>query len=120
MGNVANQLVAVAATLLGFVAHDVLSERNGGATAPASVSVAAAVDTVVTRGIPLEVMPVEEWLTVSPRTSHDVLRAPVARIPGGTAAARPARQGKRSLAGVRVNELSDAPPAGDAEMTFLR
>jgi hypothetical protein len=120
MSNIANQVVAVAATLLGFVAHAALSERDVPAASVAVATLSSAVDPIVTRGIALDGMPVEEWLSVSPRAKHAALPAPAARISDRTAATRPSLHRETEFAGVRVNETRYAPRSHDADVTFLR
>lgn len=121
MSNIANQLVAVVATLLGFVAHDILSGRNAAPTVVATAALSAPVDPIVTRSVDLEVSP-RDWLAVSMRAEREALRAPAARMPASTlAAARPDPcDDETELAGIRVNEARSVAPAISADAAFLR
>ena len=54
MSNIANQVVAVVATLLGFIAHDFLMEaKTATNNSPVVVAAAANVDPIVTRSVAL-------------------------------------------------------------------
>jgi hypothetical protein len=69
MSNIGNQVVAVVATLLGFIAHDFLSETNTVPAIDTNMVVAAAnVDPVVTRSVNMESLSVEfvETVAVAP------------------------------------------------------
>jgi hypothetical protein len=60
MSNIGNQVVAVVATLLGFIAHDFLSEAKTIPTVNTDMVVAAAnVDPIVTRSVNMESLSVE-------------------------------------------------------------
>jgi hypothetical protein len=60
MSNIGNQIVAVVATLLGFVAHDFLSDAKTVSTNDTNIVVAAAnVDPIVTRSVNMESLSVE-------------------------------------------------------------
>jgi hypothetical protein len=87
MSNIANQLVAVGATLLGFVAHDALTERGAPATVVASAT-EAAIDPVVTRSIDLQALSAD-WLAETRRAERAAQLRPAMRISRATAAARP-------------------------------
>ena len=121
MSNIANQLIAVVATLLGFVAHDILSERNVAPSVIANAALSAPHDPTTTRSIDLEGSP-RDWLAVSMRAERGALRAPAARMPPGTlAAARPdPYDDETELAGIRVNDARSIAPAVSADAAFLR
>ena len=83
MSNVANQVVAVVATLLGFLAHDLLSETRT-AENPLSTTVSAAdIDPVVTRSIDLG----ELTLATITRMPAPLPNAPFAGTPERSAVA---------------------------------
>ena len=83
MSNVANQVVAVVATLLGFLAHDLLSETRMTAN-PTSTTVAAAdIDPVVTRSVDLG----DLTLAAAPRMPAPLRQAPLAGTPERVAVA---------------------------------
>lgn len=66
MSNIGNQVVAVVATLLGFIAHDFLSEAKTVPAVDTNVVVAAAnVDPVVTRSIDMESLSVQSVESVA-------------------------------------------------------
>ena len=79
MSNIANQLVAVTATLLGFVAHDVLTERQATEAAAARVEIAQAIDPVITRSIDLDRMTPGRVLDISMHNVRETVPAPGAR-----------------------------------------
>lgn len=84
MSNVKHQVVAVVATLLGFLAHDLLSETRMTAN-PTSTTVAAAdIDPVVTRSVDLG----DLTLAAITRMPAPLQQAPLAGTPerGATAA----------------------------------
>ena len=83
MSNVANQVVAVVATLLGFLAHDLLSEIRTTAN-PTSTTVAAAdIDPVVTRSVDLG----DLTLAAITRMPAPLRQAPLAGTPERVAVA---------------------------------
>ena len=66
MSNIANQVVAVVATLLGFVAHDFLSEAKTVSAVDTNIVVAAAnVDPMVTRSVNMESLSFQSVETVA-------------------------------------------------------
>jgi hypothetical protein len=88
MSNIGNQIVAVAATLLGFVAHDFLSEAKTVSTNDTNVVVAAAnVDPIVTRSVNMESLSVEfvETAAIAPAAMP---KAPASRVTMRTAAVK--------------------------------
>lgn len=119
MSSIANQLVAVVATLLGFVAHDALTERSAPATVVASTS-EAAIDPVVTRSVNLEGLSVD-WLAETPRAERAVQLRPAMRVSGATAAARPDHHHHvdAQFADVRINHVRATAP-GQQIGAFLR
>lgn len=118
MSNIANQLIAVVATLLGFVAHDALTERNAPATVVASSTVSAT-DPVVTRSINLEGLS-SDWLDASRRAERAGQPRPVMALSAGTAAAMPnSDHATTVLADVRINNARIAAP-GERTDSFLR
>ena len=120
MSSVANQLVAVAATLLGFVAHDALTERRATQTA-ATVEIAQAVDPIVTRSIDLDGVSLADVLETSPRAERESLRAPAARLSLATAPARAdVATTETELADIRVNAARSVAPVQQADVNTLR
>lgn len=116
MSNIANQVVAIVATLLGFAAHDALTER----TAPAVVVADAAntaVDPVVTRSVNLEGLSAD-WLSETPRAERAIQARPILRVSAATIAARPDHAGADS-AHALVNKARVAAPGAQADV-FLR
>ena len=109
MSNIANQLVAVGATLLGFVAHDALTERGAPATVVASAT-EASVDPIVTRSVNLEGLSID-WLAETPRAERAAQLRPVISVSAATIAARPdPRRANAVLAGIRINHVRVAAP----------
>ncbi|MGV3548600.1 hypothetical protein [Rhizobium sp.] len=115
MSNIANQMIAVAATLLGFVAHDALSNRGAQPTVVADVT-QAQIDPVVTRSIDLDGISAD-WLNASPRAERAGQSGPAIPLSAGTTAARPNTSAPdRQVADVRRNaRASDMTTSG-----FLR
>lgn len=111
MSNIANQLVAVVATLLGFVTHDVLTQRQ--ATVPAvPVAAEAAVDPTVTRSIDLEGLSLT-WTMESLRAERVAQQGPVQRVSASTSATGSTLHDlKGVLAGSHVNQARIAAPEG--------
>lgn len=119
MRNIANQIMAIAATLLGFIAHDVLSERNARATFVAS-AVQANVDPVVTRAIDLDGISTD-WMSESPRAERAAQPSPARSMSAGTAAARIDPFAiETEFADVRVNNVESAPDGRRIDAAFLR
>jgi hypothetical protein len=109
MSNIANQLVAVGATLLGFVAHDALTDRAAPATLVASAA-ETSVDPVVTRSIDLQGLSAN-WLREASRAERPAQLRPAMRVSRATAAARPdPRNDYAELAGIRINHVRVAAP----------
>ena len=118
MSNIANQLVAVVATLLGFVAHDTLTERSAPETVVAS-AVDVSVDPIVTRSVNLEGLSAD-WLAASPRAERATQLRPVMRISPPTAAARTdAYDVNVVFADIRINHVRVAAP-GQRTDAFIR
>lgn len=78
MSNIANQLVAVVATLLGFVAHDALTNRSAPATVVASAP-EALIDPVVTRAVNLEGISAD-WMNETARAERAAQARPLIRV----------------------------------------
>ena len=118
MSNIANQLIAVGATLLGFVAHDTLTERGAPATIVASAT-EVAIDPVVTRSIDLQGLSAD-WLAETPRVERASQLRPMIRVSLATAAARPdPRRTDAVFADIRVNHARVAAP-GMRSGAFVR
>ena len=118
MSNIANQLIAVGATLLGFVAHDALTERGAPARLVAS-AVDASVDPVVTRSIDLQGLSAD-WLAETPRAERAAQLRPMIGLSRATAAARPdLRHVDAEFADIRINHARVAAP-GMRSGAFIR
>lgn len=118
MSNIANQLVAVGATLLGFVVHDALTER-GAPVALVTGATEAAVDPVVTRSLDLRGLSAD-WLAETPRAERAAQLRPEIRISRATAAARPdSRRSDAEFADIRINHARVAAP-GLRSAVFIR
>lgn len=120
MSNIANQLVAVAATLAGFVAHDLLSQH---APTPTDVvpTLAASIDPVTTRALALNDLSDADWLSTSLRAERETLRAPRAASTVATAPARPSAHAMQArIADARVNDLRFGASGRRNETAFLR
>lgn len=120
MSNIANQLVAVAATLAGFVAHDLLTQHT-----PAPVdtipTLAAAIDPITTRAIALDDLSVSDWLSASLRAEREALRAPGAAPTLATGPARPGAHAMQArIADARANDLRFDDSGRRNETAFLR
>jgi hypothetical protein len=88
MSNIGNQVVAVVATLLGFIAHDFLTEAKTVAAVDANIVVAAAtVDPIVTRSVNMESLSVQsvESIAIAPAAMPG---APASRVTVRTAAVK--------------------------------
>ena len=119
MSNIANQMMAIAATLLGFVAHDALTERSAPATSVAS-AVQSDVDPVVTRAIDLDAISAD-WLNASPRAERAAQPSPAMPMSEGTAAARiDPFATETEFADVRANDMRVAPDSRMIDAGFLR
>lgn len=118
MSNIANQLIAVGATLLGFVAHDALTQRSAPTTAVAGLT-QASIDPVVTRAINLESLSAE-WLSETPRAEREAQPRPLLRV--SAAAAAPQVDPQRidaQFADVRINNARVAAPGARSD-AFIR
>jgi hypothetical protein len=121
MSNIANQLVAVAATLLGFVAHDALSERQATETAAANIAVTQAIAPVVTRSIDLDGISFGNTLEISARAEREGLRAPAPRVSAATAPAHlEVATAETELADIRSNSARSVAPAQQVGLNALR
>lgn len=119
MSNIANQIMAVAATLLGFVAHDALSERSAPAAVVAN-AVQANVDPIVTRAIDLDGISAD-WMNDSPRAERAAQPSPIMPMSEGTAAARiDPFAVETEFADVRANNVEAAPDSRMIDAAFLR
>lgn len=106
MSNIANQLIAVVATLSGFVAHDLLSQRSAPATLATVPTVSASLDTMTTRAISLDGLSVGDWLAASPRAERPALALPAATQARATDSGRPIPyETDIDFAQARVNDL---------------
>lgn len=118
MSNIANQLIAVVATLLGFVAHDALTERNAPATVVASATVST-IDPIVTRSVDLGAISAD-WLATSPRAERVGQLRPAMRMSDSTGSSRPdSRHVEPEFADIRINDARVAAP-GQRAGAFLR
>jgi hypothetical protein len=113
MSNIANQLIAVVATLLGFVAHDALTQRNEPTTVVAGFT-QPTIDPVVTRAINLQGLSAD-WMLETPRAEREAQRRPLLRSSAVTAAP----QVEPEFAGARVNTARVAAP-GARNDAFIR
>ena len=119
MSNIANQLIAVVATLLGFVAHDALTQRSAPNTAVVASAPEALVDPVVTRSLNLEAISAD-WLNDTPRAERVTQPRPLMRV--SAAAAAPQVDPQRvdaQFADVRINNARVAAP-GARNDAFIR
>lgn len=118
MSNIANQLVAVVATLLGFVTHDLLTERQ--ATPPVtSIAADIALDPVVTRSIDLDGLPLS-WTVESLRAERVAQESPVQHVSASTSATgSDLRHVTPAFADSHLNHARIAAPEGRADR-FLR
>jgi hypothetical protein len=121
MSNIANQLVAVTATLLGFIAHDVLTERQAAEDVAAGIDIAQAIDPVVTRSIDLGGATLGREFDVSRRNLGEIVPAPATRVSTATAAARldTASTGAE-LADIRIHAARSMAPVQQADLNTLR
>jgi hypothetical protein len=117
MSNVANQLVAVVATLLGFVAHDALTQHEAPATLVVSAT-EAAVDPVVTRSLNLEGLSAE-WLSETPRAERAAQIRPVMRAAAAPVTRIDPHHGDAQFADIRINDARVAAPGAHAN-AFIR
>jgi len=121
MSNIANQLVAVVATLLGFVAHDVLTERQAVDTPAATVEIAPGIDPVVTRSIDLDGLSITDGFDLSMRAQAGAQRAPAARLSAATAPARgDVATTETELALLRANSARSVAPVQQVDLNTLR
>jgi hypothetical protein len=117
MSNIANQLIAVAATLLGFVAHDALTQRDAPTTVAAFTQ--TSVDPIVTRAINLEGLSAD-WLSETRRAEREGQLRPLLRISGAAAAPRvDPRQVASEFADVHISKARVAAPGGRND-AFIR
>ena len=87
MSNIGNQVVAVVATLLGFIAHDYLTEARPVANSSANVIVAADINPTVTRSVDMQDLSLEA-ATSLPVAPAAMPAAPAAAMTGRTAAVK--------------------------------
>ncbi len=121
MSNIANQLIAVVATLSGFVAHDLLSQRSAPATLATVPTVSASLDTMTTRAISLDGLSVGDWLAASPRAERPAFALPAAAQGRATDSGRPIPyETDIGFADARVNDLRFDDPGRRVEPAFLR
>jgi hypothetical protein len=117
MSNIANQLIAVVATLLGFVAHDALTQRNAPTTVVAGLS-QANIDPVVTRAINLEALSAE-WLSETPRAERQAQPRPLLQASAATAPQVDPQRIDAEFADVRINNARVAAPGAHND-AFIR
>ncbi|MBX9454535.1 MAG: hypothetical protein KL863_00130 [Rhizobium sp.] len=114
MSNIANQLVAVVATLLGFVTHDLLTERQA-----TSIAADIALDPVVTRSIDLDGLSLS-WTMESLRAERVAQESPVQHVSASTSATgSDLRHVTPAFADSHLNHARIAAPEGRADR-FLR
>ena len=119
MSNIANQLIAVMATLLGFVAHDALTQRRVPATAVVASATDVAIDPVVTRSLNLEAISAD-WLHDTPRLERLIQPRPAMRISAAAVAPQvDSQQVDAELADIRINDARVAGP-GERNDAFIR
>jgi hypothetical protein len=119
MSNIANQVIAVAATLLGFVAHDVLSDRNQPAPMVASATIPTGIDPVVTRSVEVAGVDTGAWMLVSPSIGRAAIKAPPAPDAQATVATRPRLAAHATdVARLRLDDIRLEAPGRDT--TLLR
>jgi hypothetical protein len=111
MSNIANQLVAVVATLLGFVAHDALTQRSTPVTVVASAT-EATIDPVVTRALNLDGIS-SDWL-------NETKPRPLMRVSAAAVAPRlDPHHVDAEFADIRINHARVAAP-GVRNDAFIR
>lgn len=121
MSNIANQLVAVMATLLGFVAHDALTQRQATEIAAATIEIATGADPIVTRSIDLAGLTVTDGFDLSMRAQAEAQHAPAARISAATAPARgDVATTETELALLRASAARSVAPVQQVDLNTLR
>jgi hypothetical protein len=105
MSNIANQLVAVAATLAGFAAHDTLTSRHGSQQIVVGVAPNETSRTV-TRAIDLSTI-AADWPTGSPRAEPVAQLRPALHRPSRTPSTRPQRNMPAIEIGAHVRAAPD-------------
>lgn len=118
MSNIANQLVAVVATLLGFVAHDALTNRSAPVTVVASAT-EALIDPVVTRAVNFEGISAD-WLNETARAERAAQPHPLMHVSAAAAAPRvDPHNVNTEFADIRINRARVAAP-GARNDAFIR
>jgi hypothetical protein len=118
MSNIANQLVAVVATLLGFVAHDALTQRSTPVTVVASAT-EATIDPVVTRALNLDGIS-SDWLNETARAERAAQPRPLMRVSAAAVAPRlDPHHVDAEFADIRINHARVAAP-GVRNDAFIR
>lgn len=120
MSNIANQLVAVVATLMGFVAHDVLSERQAPDTAATNVAMVEAIDPIVTRSIDLDGVSADHFLDMSKSAEREAQRAPASRVTAAAPVREDVAATATEVAGISINDARSMAPAQQADLNTLR
>lgn len=122
MSNIGNQIVAVVATLLGFVAHDFLSEAKTVSTNDANIVVAAAtIDPIVTRSVNMESLSVEivETAAIAPAAMPS---APASSVTIRTASVKfdDSETAFASVSNVRGNGIPVETSVSDRDAGYIR
>ncbi|UVC07750.1 hypothetical protein IHQ71_21550 [Rhizobium sp. TH2] len=122
MSNIGNQIVAVVATLSGFVAHDFLSEAKTVSTTDTNIVVAAAnVDPIVTRSVNLESLSVKfiETAAIAPAAMP---AAPASGVTIRTAAVKfdDSETAFASVNNVRGNGIPVETSVSDRDAGYIR
>lgn len=122
MSNIGNQVVAVVATLLGFIAHDFLSDAKMVPAANNNIIVASAdVDPIVTRSVNMESLSVQsvESVAIAPAA---VPGAPANRVTARTAAVKfdDVETAFASINNVRGNGIPVETSISDRDAGYVR
>lgn len=120
MSNVANQVVAVAATLLGFVAHDLLSDDKSVAPQDIAAATIPVADPIVTRSVKMDLSEIHLASFAAPGNLQPA--APVISASGRTPAVKSDDFSSALLtfAGARSNVADAARRLDPASSAYLR
>jgi hypothetical protein len=121
MSNIGNQVVAVVATLLGFIAHDYLSDARTIPAVNTNMIVAAAdVDPIVTRSVNMESLSLQsiESTAVAPAT----MPAPASSVTARTSAVKfdDVESAFASINNVRGNGMPVETSISDRDAGYIR
>lgn len=120
MSSIANQMMAVAATLMGFVAHDALTDRTAAPATQVAGIVQGDIHAAKTRAIDLDVLSAD-WLDPSPRAERAFQPRPTMPVSSPTAAARTDPSDvEPEFARVGTSSQEQAPASRGIEAGFLR